>query len=920
MMATEIENLVLRISADAKALKKQLGEAEKEVEGFAAKVGAKMKSVGSAMTGIGKSMSLYVTAPIVAGTTASVAAFASFDDAMTQSTAIITDWGNATRQQMEETAIALSTQGPQSARDLAESYFFLASAGLSVEQQIAALPAVQKFATAGMFDMALATDLLTDAQSALKMTSADAAENLEGMIELSDMLVRANQLANASVEQFSTALTSKAGAALAAFEIPAEQGVAVLAAMADQGIKAELAGNGLDRMLRLLSKSAIENKAAHKALGFEVFDAQGNMNDMANVVFQLEKITEGMSAEVKAATLDMLGFDARVQGIILPLLGTSEAIAGYTSELEDAGGTTQQVSNNQMQSFNNQMKALWDDIKNVAREIGQKLIPIVQAMADKVKASIEWWRGLSDGAQNTILAIAGVAAAIGPLLIVVGSLIGFLGTLSIIWSKNIIQMVASKGVTLALAAAKGVLTIATKALGFALKAVPFVLVAAGVVYLAKKIFDLAANTAEYNRQAERRNKLDKQLADMRSKKFEKEIESFGELEDVEKVEELRKAISKSTREVEGYRFQVSASKKNLQEMGVDLDDVVDTNNRLHALGLKDLKSAEDRLDAQIEHQRELKEMLRLEEEKLKKAEAAAAIEEKRKAEEGGVARAIFAEEIKNLNEMNKKLKEQEETYGMTASEIEIYRAQVKGASDAQLEELRVIQEENDAIEENLKMREEEKEKAEEREAYFKDTIEALNEEIATFGMSTAELAKYKAEKEGLSEIEVGIIGIQAKTLEKMKEEQKLMEKGKQLTESLMSEEEKFAKGKEELDKMLKMGAIDLETYTKAMEKLKKDTTIKVKFKVSGVDAVAAGSAEAAAKLEEFRALHGGGEKVDFRAQGKEILDNQNKAFQAGPKAGNGADAKEKEDLSNIEMNTRIMAERIPVIVEEAGLV
>jgi hypothetical protein len=151
-------------------------------------------------------------------------------------------------------------------------------------------------------------------------------------------------------------------------------------------------------------------------------------------------------------------------------------------------------------------------------------------------------------------------------------------------------------------------------------------------------------------------------------------------------------------------------------------------------------------------------MLRLEEEKLKKAEAAAAIEEKRKAEEGGVARAIFAEEIKNLNEMNKKLKEQEETFGMTASEIEIYKAQVKGASDAQLEELRVIQEENDAIEENLKMREEEKEKAEEREAYFKDTIEALNEEIATFGMSTAELAKYKAEKEGLSEIEVGIIG------------------------------------------------------------------------------------------------------------------------------------------------------------------
>lgn len=919
-MATEIENLVLRISADAKALKNELGKAEKDVDSFAKTVGTKMKSVGKSMAKVGKKMSLFVTAPIVAGATASIAAFASFDDAMTQSTAIITDWGNATRQQMEETAIALSTQGPQSATDLAQSYFFLASAGLSVEQQIAALPAVQQFATAGMFDMANATDLLTDAQSALKLTSGDTAKNLENMIGLSDVLVRANQLANASVEQFSTALTSKAGSALAAFEIPAEQGVAVLAAMADQGIKAELAGNGLDRMLRLLSKSALDNAAAHKALGFEVFDADGNMNDMSNVIFQLEQVTNGMSAEVKAATLDMLGFDAKIQGVILPLLGTSQAIAGYTSELENAGGTTDEVSKKQMESFKNQMGLLWDDIKNVSREIGQKLIPIVTWLADKLKAVIEWWKGLSDGAQNTILVITGVVAAIGPLLIGLGGLIMSLGTASILYSKLSIKMVFSKGVTLALAAAKGILAIATKALGAALKSIPYLAIAAGVIYLITQIYKLAAGTAEYNKQAERRNKLDQKLADMKKKEATKELEGFEGLEGAEKVEEIQKAIAKATREVSGYKMQVNQSQRNVAELAPTWLSAGLAGRDVWKLAKEDLAAAEKRGEAQQERLDKLKEMLHLEKQKISQAEAAAKIEEARKSEEGGVARAIFAGEIKNLNEMNDKLKEQKETFGMTASEIEVYKAQVKGASDAQLEELQVIQEENDAIEENLKKREEEKQAAEDRKAFFKDTMDSLNEEIATFGMSTTELAKYKAEKEGLSEIEVAMIGIQTKTLEKMKEEQKLMEKGKQLTESLMSEEEKFAKGKEELDKMLRMGSIDLETYTKAMEKLKKDTTINVKFKVTGVEAVAAGSAEAAAKLEEFRALHAGGEKVDFRAQGKEILDNQNKAFEAGPKAGNGADAKDKEDLSNIEINTRIMAERIPVIVEEAGLV
>ena len=107
----------------------------------------------------------------------------------------------------------------------------------------------------------------------------------------------------------------------------------------------------------------------------------------------------------------------------------------------------------------------------------------------------------------------------------------------------------------------------------------------------------------------------------------------------------------------------------------------------------------------------------------------------------------------------------------------------------------------------------------------------------------------------------------------MRHKDKLMKKGEQLTKSLRTEEEKLKDGEEELKKMLQEGAIDLETYSRGMEKLheKSKKEFKVKFKVSGVDAVIAGSADAAARLEEFRASQkkgGGEEKVDFKKQGR----------------------------------------------------
>ena len=170
-------------------------------------------------------------------TVASIKAFADFDAEMTKSLAIMGNVSDSLQDDMSDAAREVAKTTTFSANQAAEAYFFLASAGLDAAASIEAMPKVAKFAQAGMFDMALATDLLTDAQSALGLTIRDdAIKNMENLVRVSDVLVKANTLANASVEQFSTALTTKAGAALRALGKDVEEGVAVLAAFADQAL------------------------------------------------------------------------------------------------------------------------------------------------------------------------------------------------------------------------------------------------------------------------------------------------------------------------------------------------------------------------------------------------------------------------------------------------------------------------------------------------------------------------------------------------------------------------------------------------------------------------------------------------------------------------------------------------------------
>jgi len=354
---------------------KGVKDASKQLADFGKKAAQIAAGAAAAVTAIG---------------VASVKAFADFDAELTKSLAIMGNVSDALREDMSDAAREVAKTTTFSANQAAESYFFLASAGLDAAASIQAMPKVAAFAQAGMFDMALATDLLTDAQSALGLSIRDdAIKNMENMVRVSDVLVKANTLANASVEQFSTALTTKAGAALRNLGKDVEEGVAVLAAFADQGIKGEQAGTQLSIVLRDLTTKAIQNKREFERYNVSVFDSAGEMRNMADIVDDLEGALDGMSDETAKATLLQMGFSDKSLASLMALMGTSDAIRTYEESLREAGGTTEEVAGKQLDTLNAQLELMKSRVQDAGIEIGQRLEPAIVAMAEQMGPVID---------------------------------------------------------------------------------------------------------------------------------------------------------------------------------------------------------------------------------------------------------------------------------------------------------------------------------------------------------------------------------------------------------------------------------------------------------------------------------------------------------------------------------------------------
>ena len=265
-----------------------------------------------------------------------------------------------------------------SATQAAEALNYMALAGYDAETSMAMLPNVLNLAAAGGIDLAYASDMVTDAQSALGLT-------LEQTSMMVDQMARTSSKTNTSVAQLGEAFLTVGGTAKNLSGGVTELST-MLGVLADNGVKGSEGGTALRNII--LSLSAPTDKAAKtlKSLGVQAFDAQGNMRPLNETFLDLQSALNNLSGEAKTQALDEI-FNKTDLKSVEALLGTS---ADRYNELADAIGNAEGAAQNmadvQLDNLAGSLTLLQSAAEGVKIAIGEKLQPYAKGLVDWVTA------------------------------------------------------------------------------------------------------------------------------------------------------------------------------------------------------------------------------------------------------------------------------------------------------------------------------------------------------------------------------------------------------------------------------------------------------------------------------------------------------------------------------------------------------
>ena len=390
-----------------------------------ASISDKLAATGTALTSAGSTLTKSVTVPLVGLGTAAVATTTKFEAAMSQVQATMGITKDAMSELDGETVNsmdALSALAQElgattkfSAVEAAEAINYMALAGYDVEKTYGMLPTVLNLAAAGNFDLARASDMVTDTQTALGLS-------IEETTVMIDEWARAASKSNTSVEQLGDAILTVGGTAQY-MAGGTDRLATVLGILADNGIKGTEAGTKLRNMILKLADPTDDGAAALEALSVSIFDAEGNMRDFQDIFLDFQTAMQGLTEEEKIGYFSDL-FNVRDVAAANALLNTSverwEELGGAIS---DAEGAAAQMSETQLDNLNGQLTILKSSLEGMAISFGELLLPLIKDVTSAIQSAVTWINNLDESQKETLVRVLEIAAAVGPVLLVVGKLV-----------------------------------------------------------------------------------------------------------------------------------------------------------------------------------------------------------------------------------------------------------------------------------------------------------------------------------------------------------------------------------------------------------------------------------------------------------------------------------------------------------------
>lgn len=430
-LKTQYQNLQVEIANTESELKK-LGGTWGAVGAEFEAIGSKMQSVGDSLKSVGDTLTQKVTMPIAAIAGASVKVAADFESSMSQVAATMgftveelndkSSEASKTMEQLSEFAQEMGKTTAFSASEAADALNYMALAGYDAETSMKMLPTVLNLAAAGGIDLAAASDMVTDAQSALGLT-------LDETAAMVDQMAAAASNGNTSVAQLGEAML-QIGATAANMTGGTQELSTALTALADNGIKGAEGGTKLRNIILSLQKAAKDGAVDFGDFSVSVYDSEGNLRGVTDIMKDLQSNLEGMNQESKDAIVSGV-FNTQDLAAANALLQTSsERYDELAKAIGESAGAAQQMADVQLDNFQGQLTLLKSALEGVGIDIGTIILPYLQKFVEKIQSVVDWFSNLDAKSQDLIVKAGLIVAAIGPILSIVGSIVSAIGSVS----------------------------------------------------------------------------------------------------------------------------------------------------------------------------------------------------------------------------------------------------------------------------------------------------------------------------------------------------------------------------------------------------------------------------------------------------------------------------------------------------------
>lgn len=411
--------------------------------------GQKIQEVGQGISSVGRGMTQYVTAPIVAGFTASAKAAIDWETAFTGVKKTV----DASDEEYEQLANAIKQMSTEMAASKEEIAGVMEIAGQLGVTGVDNLIAFTKTAVMLGDTTNLSAEEAATAFARILNITGDGYNKVSNMG--SAVVALGNNMATSESEIVNMA--NRLASAGKISGLTTQDILALSAAMSSVGIQAEAGGTAMAQTMKAIQAAVSDGTAADATeKDKEALEALAKVSGKTAEQFANDWRTKPMQsiqdfigglAKLRDeggdtfATLDELGMSGIRQSNMIQSLALATDQLNKATGIANTGWSQNTALSEEAEKRYATMAAklqqLKESLSNLAITVGERLMPYIEKLIEYVDGLITKFESLSDEQIDAAIKLAGFAASVGPVLLVIGGITTAIG--KFIWALGIIK-------------------------------------------------------------------------------------------------------------------------------------------------------------------------------------------------------------------------------------------------------------------------------------------------------------------------------------------------------------------------------------------------------------------------------------------------------------------------------------------------